>query len=919
MKKYWLLFLTIGFFSFVSLPGKAATPHPRILLSDANVKALLESKVASSDETWLRLKKTCDSYLERSVSYPDGDDYPNNGIGEGYQGEEYFDPILNLGVCFQVQKNPDADLAARYAKKGIEILSKMSVPPGSAHSVNALRDSGYGIRFYGVGMAIGYDWFNEKMTAAEKKQVYTSLNYWIEQYEKSGFGRNHPQGNYYAGYYAAKALTALATLDENPSAENMWQTWLSDQHNNFVAPYYEKWLKGGGWSEGWNYGPLATINMSWPIIAAKTAKGLDLVHDAGHPFSFPLAQASYLMYFAWPNQLSLDDRGEMKPGDNPSAASAKLYTFEAGLLELFNDPRASAFHQFASEVRTKSATLAPAWEDVVFWNSNALSTSYTSWPTAYFSQNSNQVSVRSDWTNNAVLGTFIAGPYTNNPDSGEEFFDQGSLAIVKGNTPFLVNTAGAITRNTIAGTSDKNLWQNIYDTNFGGSKPRNIYNIFYPGNGGQNANSPSLTPSGLSPKTSLIAFTDTSLFSAFRGENLEDMYTVRDAQLVTKWSREVVYIRPDVFIIFDHTKVPNAQSGEYMAFHFSAAPKEESLSSGTRRFTFTKNNNYLGSVTTLYPAENQIKTTNVFDSNKVFRLEVRPTQPQSEEFWLTALDAARTSQDYGFERLPVTGAGLGTFFKNAAGNFVVVFNKDNTLPFTTLSYRTPITKTQHIISSLPVGNYSVQVKTQANENIITISLGGNESVRSDGRLVFTTEGSQLTINNVPSSSVPTSPFPAVPVSSSTPSSVPLLKTVPIFRLFNKQTGADFLTLSLSTKTSLLKNSRVWQDKSINQKVIALSECDTTMNQVRLFVTKDGKRSIYTTSLAEKAVLSKNTLTWVDKGDVFCSYATAQKNTVVVLRFRNTRTGVYMYTSNPIEQANLKKQGYKQENTAFFAL
>ena len=328
------LFFILGVFANFDF-SQAAVNHPRILLNNDGVKSLLEQKVKNNDSSWTKLKELCDKYVVGKVEYPDGTDYVVVGnIGEKYQGEGYIDPILNLGVCYNAVKNTDSALADKYAKKGIEVIMKMSAPPGDAHYQDPLRNSGYAIRFFGVGMALGYDWFWDKMSAVEKKQVYTSLNHWIEKFESAGFGRQHPQGNYFSGYYAAKALTALATEDENPKAEELWSSWLSKQHYGFVQPYYEKWMRGGGWPEGWNYGPVGTINMLWPTIGAYTAKNIDLVRDS-KSFSFPFEQQLNLIHFTWPNRKTLDDRGALYQGDNPTKSEPNVYAFVARSSRVF--------------------------------------------------------------------------------------------------------------------------------------------------------------------------------------------------------------------------------------------------------------------------------------------------------------------------------------------------------------------------------------------------------------------------------------------------------------------------------------------------------------------------------------------------------------------------------------------------------
>ena len=91
------------------------------------------------------------------------------------------------------------------------------------------------------------------------------------------------------------------------------------------------------------------------------------------------------------------------------------------------------------------------------------------------------MAVRSDWSRHAVWGALKSGPYINNPDNGEEYFDKGSLSVVNGDRPLLVNANGTLLRNT-PGTGDGDpFWQKIYDDVLGDSRRRDIFNVFYPG------------------------------------------------------------------------------------------------------------------------------------------------------------------------------------------------------------------------------------------------------------------------------------------------------------------------------------------------------------------------------------------------------------------------------------------------------
>lgn len=90
--------------------------------------------------------------------------------------------------------------------------------------------------------------------------------------------------------------------------------------------------------------------------------------------------------------------------------------------------------------------------------------------------------MRSDWSTSAVWGSFTGGPYINNPGNGEEYYDKGSLAIVNGSRPFLVNAPAALQRWSSHRADDGSRFeQPVYDDIFGDTAPRSLFNVFYVG------------------------------------------------------------------------------------------------------------------------------------------------------------------------------------------------------------------------------------------------------------------------------------------------------------------------------------------------------------------------------------------------------------------------------------------------------
>ena len=53
--------------------------------------------------------------------------WKTGSIGEGYQGSDYFEALLNLGLCYQISRTLDPTHAPLYAAKGADVLAKMKM------------------------------------------------------------------------------------------------------------------------------------------------------------------------------------------------------------------------------------------------------------------------------------------------------------------------------------------------------------------------------------------------------------------------------------------------------------------------------------------------------------------------------------------------------------------------------------------------------------------------------------------------------------------------------------------------------------------------------------------------------------------------------------------------------------------------
>lgn len=730
--------------------GGGSVAHPRIWITPASLPAL-RAKAAANDSSWVRLRNQCDQYVTMPIRYPD-ESNTSGSINGGYQYLDYLQPATALGVAYQTAKTVDPTRAALYGEKLKQLLLILSHPVRHGRPTT---DSGYSIRAYVPALALGYDWIYELLSDSDRAQIYTEINRWVASYETTGFGRNFPQGNYFAGYYCGKALGALATEGENPQATAMWDDWLNRVHYGMVQPYHAQFLTGGGAPDGWNYGPFELINMARPIAAAFTAKGLDLIHDA-RPFTYLDGHANWMTHFTWPDMKTVSDRGFVYESNNPTPSSVAWATQYTGLLRLANGSNTSVMQRYANEIRAIASAndRAEAWAEFLFHEPNAPITDYRNPQVlSYRTVGDGQVAMRSSWQNDAVWATFQSGPYTGYHASSEEFFDKGSLAIQRGDVQFVVNAWGAMMRHT-PGTEDGwRIFDPLYTELFGTQTDgvlggRRIFNTYYavranPGYWGQIGNGPDST-------TTLSHFEDRQRHVFMRGAHIEDQYWAPHP--ISGWDRSVIYLRPQLFVVHDRTSVNNASIDNWMAWHIAANPTEQpGAAPGTRRFDAIDTrsafggNLFRGRVTTLLPANHTVTSTDVFNKAKVYRLEIRNPVPSTSGTWLTVFDAS-ASAAAAATPAPLTsgmanvlaGNIEGTVITGASGqNHAVLFSKSGTPNTSRIQFVVPAAATYCVLADLtPGANFTATANPVNGVLVIEVTAGGSLTASAQGTLAF---------------------------------------------------------------------------------------------------------------------------------------------------------------------------------------
>lgn len=705
-------------------------PHPRIWLDKPTLERLAQRKSAGI-ATWARLDAKCKARMEGALEWPEGKDFPDPGIGEGHLGSGYWEAVLDLALCARMARGADDARAKALAARAADVLEKMSELAGP-HAVDPLRDEGFGVRYFVPAMAIGYDWLDTDLTPALKERLRASMTRWIEALDasRSSRGAPHPGAHRFAGYYNAKALAALATQGDFDKSPAWWADWHDRLHKKSVQPFYAKHMVGGGSPEGWDRGALATLDMTWPVWAALTAKKVDLFRDPAEPYSFPFDQALHMVHFAWPDRVHIDDRGALSDGsgelDEVAAAPLWPATVLPALLRRFDDPFAAVLQRYAREVRERaSKKQVPAWMDFLYWEASAPEADYSKLQRSYVAWGMQTASMRSGWDEQAVWASFTSGTYVGSPDAAEMPFDQGSLSIVRGNRPLLVNATAALERlapGETAPRGDDPIREDLFGNHDKDPRKgnRTLFNVFYarqkPAAGksepeeryGQIAAAPG------KPRTRLRRYEDKDAWVLLRGEHLEDMFRrgKNHEPRVTGWTRQVLYVRPSVFVIEDRTEVSDPELDQWLSFHL-ASPVAARRDAELGAFDVGTAGAFGGTFAVVQPKGATTKTVDVFDRHKVTRVEVRPPAGSKDksQHWLTVFDAAAAGP--GPSATKVRGidgiAGtVGALVEAVGGPIAVVSTEAGAA-----SYRAPVGTTHYLTGLEPKQELKISTAREA--------------------------------------------------------------------------------------------------------------------------------------------------------------------------------------------------------------
>ncbi len=481
------------------------TAHPRIYLTPN--RARLSAALTANTPAASRFKSLVDSWLAGSDIW---------GFS-AWNGALLGQLTGNAAYCTKAVATIEAQVVAAEAK-----IAANQAPVVAADSYLEVGDK--------IGdLALVYDWCFTKVSSAQRTRwlKYANQavwNVWNPTAAKwgsatipwSGWSTNDPSDNYYYSFLRATMLLGLAAKGEDAQAD-AWITQFRDTKIiNQLVPTFNADLVGGGSREGTGYGvAMRRLFELYDFWQATTGENLSL--RTGHTRQSLLAALHQLV----------PTRDRVAPtGDLSRDSTAAFFDYHRNYLQ-------ELIQQFATDTLAKraktqlAASSVPAMGssfmrvyDFLYDNANVTAQPIDGLNTTYHAKGIGEIYTRSGWDTHATWVNLIAGPYT----QSHAHQDQGSLMIYKDGWlahDAVIHSSSGLTQATTA--------HGLVRIDSGGQPVRQIANT-------------------ISKVTALHQGTGYTHVAS----DLTPAYGGNAA--VQKAQREIVYLLPDVVIVFDRVQ-----------------------------------------------------------------------------------------------------------------------------------------------------------------------------------------------------------------------------------------------------------------------------------------------------------------------------------------------------------------------------
>jgi len=595
------------------------TQHPRIYIA-ANQSRLKASLTAQTPAA-TRFKQTVDSWVGGADVY---------GFG-----------AWNAALMGQLTGQPQYCQKAIAAVDSQVSAAESAIASGSKPAISG--DSYLEVGPMIADLALTYDWCFDTVTSSQKQRwlAYANQavwNVWHPSQAKwgnttftwSGWATDDPSDNYYYSFLRATMLLGLAEKGEDPNGD----TWITEFRQTKVldqlVPTFDSDLVGGGSREGTGYGT-AMMNLWGLYDFWKSTTGEGIGGKTPHTY----ASMRTMIHQIVP---TLDRFAPT--GDQARDSTASMFDYQRFYLEELI--RLYPMSETAGPAQTLLANCSvPAMthsfmyvDDFLYENRDVAAAPMDTLNTAYFAPGIGELYARSGWDTHATWVNMIAGPYT----QSHAHQDQGSLMIYKDAWlayDAVINSASGLTQDTTA--------HSLVRIDNGGSPIRQIGNT----------------------ESKVVALHQGSNW-LYSSADLTPAYNGNSA--IQKVNRELVYLQPNVVIVYDRVKSSSSTTQTWQL----ATPVAPSLSGNAATIS---NGGHTLSVQRLAPQSASASVTSMpsvsSDYNGGYRLDERMSGGDNRYIHVLSIDGAATSATASGDTVTVQLQGgqtaTVTFNHDAAG------------------------------------------------------------------------------------------------------------------------------------------------------------------------------------------------------------------------------------------------------------
>ena len=570
--------------------------------------------------------------------------------------------------------------------------------------------------------AIVYDLCYDCWTGEQREKYHEYMNKTIEANVQS---ETHVFHNAWYGYKNwGIGLACYATYYENPRAQEFLRVLEEDWHSR-AAPALELAGAGGGWAEGYyiNY-----FLYEWLFFCevARHCEGVDYYADAPQFFR---NRAIASMFETYPGIGTYGSRRSIPMGDGGGRTFGgdrdKVLSARRILVNHFrDDPEHQVVHAF-NETTPRSSVGNYAYKDFLWWDPTVRKGDLSSFRLSHISPGPGYVYARSSWEEDATYFFFKCGDRF----TAHQHLDVGHFLIYKyeelagdgghydefGTTHDVNYHLRTIAHSTILVDDPSETWPGIRAGVVTGNDGGQHHN--WPHHNGAVADPAQwLRERNLYDIADTLAFEDTGAYVYVAG----DCTRAYSPQKLSCFTRQIVFLRPGTFIIFDRVC---STKPEFKKTWLLQAMKPPTESTGHLVVTNGKGRLFLQ---TLLPENPQVRLVTGADlyayGGRSYppskntgpapecRIEISPGEPHLTDYFLHVLTVTGAeAADVELARATVTdkqvqvtlGAAAITFSTDKVGGSIELAGHKTTLTETVVPYvASPATIREEIASSL---------------------------------------------------------------------------------------------------------------------------------------------------------------------------------------------------------------------------